>query len=357
MVSARTRAWLFLLCLVLLGLFALRSGSSVGPINSRVSDIDTYHAMIRSIRSGMPYYDAIGEELRRWGYATREAFNWRTPLLMTAEARVPDDVSKTVLLVLTALLCAGTARMPNTWAAGGLSLTMQLGMLALFAGTDTYVMSEPWAGVLVALSICAYHWRLRGTGVALGLTALFVRELAAPYCVVCTCMAVAQRRWREVGAWAAGAALYFAYYAWHLSNVFEHRRPTDISHVGSWLALGGVTSVVTKVHWQGWLILLPMWITALSLLVIVAGIGDSRSDFRARVTSAAYLVFFLVAGRAFDWYWGLVAWPTWALVIGAGPRRIARALSVAVNAPSSNHAADTSVERGAGGVHPEAAGK
>jgi Na+/proline symporter len=116
-----------------------------------------------------------------------------------------------------------------------------------------------------------------------------------------------------------------------LSNVLAHRLPYDISHPSSWLSFGGMASVVTKVHWHGWLILLPMWLTAPALMLIVAGLADARSDVRARITAAAYLAFFLVAGQSFDWYWGLTAWPTWALVVAGGPRAIAHAIRTIVD--------------------------
>ena len=43
-----------------------------------------------------------------------------------------------------------------------------------------------------------------------------------------------------------------------------------------------------------------------------------------RATSAAYLGLFLVAGKPFDWYWGFLAWPTWAIASGFGLAAIVR---------------------------------
>jgi hypothetical protein len=330
--TARGRALTFLLTLLAIGLLAVRSGQRVTPINNaKVSDITTYHRMIDRLRAGTPYYDAIGSELRRWGYATREVFNWRTPLLMTFEAQVSNATAQRLLVILAALVCAGTFAVVSGWTRVAITVLMQLGMVALYAGSDAYVMSEPWAGVLIALSICAFSMQRRRAGVALGLLALFVRELAAPYCVVCTLMAWRQRRRAELTAWIAGGLFYFGYYAWHLSHVLAHRLPNDISHPSSWLTFGGLSSVVTRIYWHGWLVLLPMWVTAPALVLIVAGLADTQSDDRARITSAAYLLFFLVAGQSFDWYWGLVAWPTWAFVFAGGPRAITNAVRALAN--------------------------
>jgi hypothetical protein len=210
--TVRGRAAIFLLTLLTIGLLALRSGQRVTPINNvRVSDITTYHRMIDSLRAGTPYYDAIGGELRRWGYATREVFNWRTPLLMTFEARISNRAAQGTLVVLALLVCVGSCAVVSGLTSMAIAVVMQLGMAALFAGSDAYVMSEPWAGALIALSICAFGLRQRGAGVALGLLALFVREIAAPYCIVATVMAWRQRRRGELAAWLAGAVAYFAY--------------------------------------------------------------------------------------------------------------------------------------------------
>ena len=52
-------------------------------------------------------------------------------------------------------------------------------------------MPSLWAGVLIGLSICAYGIDRPRTGVALGLAAVFIRELAMPYCLVAAAMVFA----------------------------------------------------------------------------------------------------------------------------------------------------------------------
>src|SRR5678815_3172166 len=103
-----------------------------------------YRAMIDDLHPGTSYYDAIGGELRSRGYATREVFNWRTPLLMTSLATMPDAVSERILIGLMAFLTVATyfTASPGGWR--WLSVLMQAGGIALFAGTDLRVMGEPW---------------------------------------------------------------------------------------------------------------------------------------------------------------------------------------------------------------------
>jgi hypothetical protein len=52
-----------------------------------------------------------------------------------------------------------------------------------------------------------------------------------------------------------------------------------------------------------------------------------------RLTSALFVVFFLAAGKAFDGYWGLVAWPVWALAFGYGVELVWAAARAVTQSP------------------------
>ena len=300
-------------------------------VAGRVGDVATYQAIVSRLRAGEPYYNAVGDALRSGVYATHEPFNWRTPLLWSSLARLPDAAGRIVLLALGLALLwmtlALTARKP-LWVAG--SNLMEAGAVVMLAVPGVVLLGESWAGMLIGLSVCMYATgRVRG-GVLLGLAALFVRELAAPYCVACSIAAVVSRRWREAGAWLVGACLYGAYYGWHLANVVEHRLPGDLSHPSSWLELGGVPSLLTMGRWQAWLLPAPSWATALALTAVAAGACAPRTPAHVRLACAVYAVFFLLAGKTFNGYWGLVAWPSWALGCGFG-------LQLAADAVTSLH--------------------
>jgi len=330
--TVRARAVLTLLALGAIGLAALRfpAPAPVPAATAGGSDVATYQAIVAKLRTGALYYPTIGFELRRAGYATREAFNWRTPLLWSAVSAVPEAVGRVVIFALLLVLCSATlatVRQPST--AVGTAFAIQLGVAAILTVPSALVISEAWAGVLVGISVCAYALRRRGFAVALGLLALFVRELAAPYCVVCTVIAAVNRRWREVWAWIGGACVYAAYYGWHLTQVWAHRLPTDRPHSSSWLDFGGLPCLLSTIHWQGWLLLLPLPLTALALVLIIAGIADARAPLHVRTASAVYVVFFLVAGKPFDHYWGLMAVATWALACGYGARMTGEAIRMA----------------------------
>ena len=287
---------------------------------------------------GRRYYVAVGRELRAGHYATREVFNWRTPLHWSALSAAPEIVARALLIALGLVLCVATMVITEDQPPVGrwTAIAMQTGVLVMIAVPEAIVMSETWAGVLIGLSVCAYGVGRQRLAVPLGLLALFVRELAAPYCVLCAVAAITRRRWREVAAWLGGACLYAAYYGWHLTQVWAHRLPTDLAHPQTWLELGGLPFLLSTVHWHAWLLVTPMPLTTLALVLVTAGIIHTGTPQQVRLTSAAYLAFFLVAGKSFDIYWGAMAWPTWALACGYGMLAIGDTLKVAfVPTPST----------------------
>lgn len=218
--------------------------------------------------------------------------------------------------------------------------TMEAGALAILAVPSALVFGEAWAGVLIGLSVWAYARHRRAVAVALGLLALFVRELSAPYCVICVLIAALNRRWRELGAWLAGACVFAGYFGWHLMQVWAHRLPADRAHSSSWLEFGGLPFLLSTVHVQAWLLWLPAPLTALAVVLIVAGISDKQAPLHLRAAIGVYALFFLVAGQPFNGYWGLMAWPCWAVTCGYGARVIGEAM-VTVSAPLGRSLSET----------------
>jgi len=71
----RTRAVLTLLALGAIGLAALRipAPSAAPVVTATNGDVATFQAIVARLRAGVPYYPAMGFELRRSGYPTRDA--------------------------------------------------------------------------------------------------------------------------------------------------------------------------------------------------------------------------------------------------------------------------------------------
>ena len=95
------------------------------------------------------------------------------------------------------------------------------------------------------------------------------------------------------------------------------------------MEFGGLPFLLAAVHYQGWLLVLPEPLTALSLVFLVAGVADEDAPVHLRAASGVYVAFFLVAGKPFNDYWGLMAWPSWGLACGYGARKIGHAIKIA----------------------------
>ena len=233
-------------------------------------------------------------------------------------------VARVVLIGLGLLLLAATvtqlaSESPLVVLGGAVA---QAGAIPIVLVPGAVVLHEVWTGVLVALSVCLYLRRQWIPAAAVGILALFVRELAAPYCVVAALLALRGRRWREVGVWAAAAVLYAGYFAAHVQQVIAHARPGDLAHLDSWIQWGGLPFVLSTLRWNGWLTVAPAWVAAVALVILLAGIVDRALSPHLRLAAAAYLALFAVAGHDFNNYWGAIPLMTWPLLFGYGLRTV-----------------------------------
>jgi hypothetical protein len=292
-----------------------------------LTDAQTFALVVERMRTGEGYYAAMGAELRQHGYPTLHPFNWRTPLHLSALALAPWAVWRAVLTALLVMLYVGVMMTVRSGAAAPAANGLMLGVLVVTAATDAVFVSEVWAGVLIGLSICAYALARRPIAIVLALTALMVRELAAPYCVVCTLLALSERRWREGAAWAIGAAAYASYYSWHVAQVLAQRTPADIAHGSGWLTFPGVPFLQATLLKLGWFALLPASTAVVAMALLAAGLAASETPRRLRAASAAFAILFLLAGLPFNDYWGFIAAPVWAITCGYGVSAIIATVS------------------------------
>jgi hypothetical protein len=286
-----------------------------GPI---VLDPVMFDGVLARLQAGGDYYDVVGDALRANGYPVRSVFNWRTPLLWTALAPLAPSVRRLLLTLLGAVvgtIAVLTARRRSRFAAAATATTM-LGVALLMSAPAAVAMGEAWAGALVGLSVCAYTVERRRWGAALGLLAMFVRELVAPYAVICTILAWRRRHRRELAGWIVGGFTYMAYFAVHASQVRAHQLPTDLAYTHSWVAIGGVPFLLSTVRWNGLLLLSAPIFTVVAFALIATAVAAPAVPVHLRLTTCAYLTLFLFVGGEFNRYWGYLTWPTWMLACG-----------------------------------------
>ena len=289
-------------------------------------DVALYRAEIQRIAAGQNYYQAASAELHQRGYPTHSVFNWRTPLPMWLLGKLPSEtfgraiigVLGAVALLLTIVVLSREAGV-RTALLGGL---IMLGALMPCWLEEIYVMPVVWAGVLILLSIAAYALDRPGWGVVCGLAAVFVRELAGPYAIVCLFLALRERRIREVSLWLVGLAAYGAFYLWHARQAMALVGPNDLAHAGGWLQFGGAAFVISIAQMNAFLLLLPQWVTALCLPLAMLGFAgwNSPTGLRAGITACVFLTLFAFFGIAINQYWGSLIAPV--LCLGAVQRPV-----------------------------------
>ena len=270
------------------------------------TDMLLYKDVAQGIRNGGTYYEVMGSELRAHNYPVRSIFNWRQPWLLEGLASVPDWCGRVMLVLLAAVMIVKAAGILRREMLG--SLFVINAALPAVAGQSLF-FSEVWAGLLVALSVVAYAKGKRAEGVLWGVAALFVRELAAPYCILATLIAIWEKRWREVAAWSASLAVYGVFFAVHAWRVMQYIRPDDPAHQNSWIYLGGLPFLFQIWRTNGLFMLLPRPVFALVVVAIIVSWWSPKVPVHVRGAVALYSACFLVVGLPFNTYWGLLLAP------------------------------------------------
>ncbi len=282
-------------------------------------DLVSYQRIIERLRGGADYYTAAHEVLVADGYGTRSVFNWRTPAWPVLLAALPPGGGQGVLAALALFGLLLVYRMLRE--EGGV-LVAVLSMLAVgislggIVAPASVVFSEVAAGTLILISVAAYGngWRL--AGLLVGLLALFLRELAAPYVVVAIVLALRQRRWNEVRLWGLGLAAYAAYFGWHWWMVSQQLGPMDRAYGDGWLQFGGVGFILATAGFNGLWSLGPVWLPALLLPLGMLGLWAWPKGTLALATVVVFVVLFAAVGKPFNFYWGALYTPV--LMLGLG---------------------------------------
>ena len=297
-------------------------------------DVPLYRAEVDRIHEGEGYYRAAAAELTARRYPTRSVFNWRTPLPMWLLGKMPTvALGKALLgllslalmlLAFEALAREQTKPIADTNAAppsiGSLfrrhgrpvaCVLLLTGPLLPTVLGDLFVMPVLWAGVLIGLSACAYGVDRPWLGVAFGLAAVFFRELALPYCLVCAAMAWHNDRRAELVVWMLGLTAWLGLFCLHGWYVAELIAPDARAHRHSWVQFGGPSFVISTAQMNAYLLLLPQWVTAVYLVAALVGFGGWRTPLGIRIglSTCAFLAAFAVVGHSFNQYWGSLIAP------------------------------------------------
>jgi len=280
-------------------------------------DIALYRAKLERINAGQDYYEAAGAEMRVRGYPTRSVFNWRIPLHFWLIGWMPKvQFGKALLgaLALALMLVAFEALARedvNRIGRPVACILLLTGPLIPCILGNLFVMPVLWAGVLIALSICAYGLRRPGWGVGFGLLAIFIRELAMPYCLVAVGLAWWHKRRGELAAWTVGLVVWAVYFGLHWLQVTDLIMPGDRAHRESWVQFGGAAQVISNAQMNAYLLLLPQWVTGLYFVAAMFGFAGWHTPLglRAGLTACLFVAAFGIAGQELHQYWGSLIAP------------------------------------------------
>ena len=293
---------------------ASQSTAPTGTASTDQGDIATYTRIVDHMRQGQDYYAAAHVELIHGAYGTRSVFNWRLPALSWFTSRLPSLAWASAMLEMAA---AGAILLAFHWlracgrAVAFISVPALVLNLVACVAPDAVLFADIVAGLLIFISASAYGAKWPVLGFAAALLALFVRELAAPYVLICVFFALRERRQLETAAWLAGLAAFAAYFAWHCAMVKAQLGALDVAYPESWLQFGGPRFVLDTAAFNGVFITAPLWVTAILVPLALFGLLAWRGEGSARAgfTVAVYLALFLFVGKRFDYYWGALYTP------------------------------------------------
>jgi hypothetical protein len=303
-------------------------------------DFLLFHRLAEHVRAGENYHDAAFREMRAHRFPTGSPFNFRTPTYAWVLGVLPSDTwgrGLLMVIALAALVANFRADLSDLSLAGAVLGGLFLFGIAMWTWDPVSIYNqEIWASMLIALSLGLLGLGRRYPAIAVGVLALFFRELALPYCLLAGGVAFWHRRRLEAALWLSGVALYFLFLGWHAHEVFQRMTPEDQAR-SDWLCFGGlkfdlVTSRMSELLYSapGWVVAVYLW---LALIGLVGWRGDRGS--LAACTVVAYLAAFSVVGNPYNCYWGLLYTPLLAFGLPRAPAAIADLVHAFSKRPAS----------------------
>ena len=283
------------------------------------TDLLLYDTIVAGVRGGSPYYAVAAETQRMGHYPLKPFFAVRLPTLAVIQAALPAILVNLLLLAL----CIGTilawvARLrPETAGIVPLGAAGLLVVAGLSVNLDPsfIVFHEVWAGPLIALSLALRrpgHWL---PAVALGLSAMLIRETALLYVAIMAVFAWVEGERRETLGWLAALGVFAVVLAAHAHAVSLISGPLDRVSQG-WTGLEGFGFYVRLATISSGLDILPQWLASLVLGTALFGWLAWRDTVatRALVVFAAYAALISLFARSDNFYWALMTTPV--LLVG-----------------------------------------
>lgn len=294
-----------------------------------IGDHALYLKVLRKMEAGQPYYSAVAEEHRIYGYPLRPFIAVRLPTLEVALSKIGLPLGTVIasILGLAALFLwrkrlAGEPDLPSYARFGVLLMAINLGQVM---SGQWVLIHEVIAGVLIAIALALYRpERPWGTLVAIA-AALAIRETVLPVALLFGLLALIDRNWKLAAAWVTVVVAFAAGLALHASAVAGVVHPGDIGGAG-WMGLNGWNNYIGFVQNSSALRFgAPQWIAAILTPLALLGwlAWRSRLGTLGLVVQAGYAAAFMLFARADNDYWGMLVVPTLFIGLVFAPAALA----------------------------------
>ena len=310
---------------------ATAPGPTASPADTpadRDTDLQLYDRIAERVGEGENYYTVAVEEQRARDFPVRPGLAVRLPTLAFLTAWLGDfGMGALALMLGAATLFAWWLRLKDE--PGGSERSTVI-LLLLAIGTlsglkPTYLaLHEVWAGLFMALSFGLHRRHRWGLAWLAAAAALAIREHALPFVLLMGALAAWRRDLKEAIGWALLAAIFLVGLSLHLQAVSAVTTPADPLSP-SWLALRGLGGWSANVVTSSALHLLPYWLAAPLVFLPLLGWAGWRTDagLFGFLLCLGYGVFFMIAGRANNFYWALIVMPVWFIGYAFLPRSLA----------------------------------
>ena len=287
--------------------------AAAGPV--RFDDLRLYDAVIARLQRGEGYYDVIAEEHRKLPFPLKPGMAVRLPTLAYLAAWLgPSGLGAAAILLAGAVALAWWRRLalePGGRNNRVVIMILLLGGLNFLLVRYFHVLHELWAGGLLALAFALHRPGQRWiAALCVAALALAIRETALPFVLLAAAVAGYRRDWRECLGWTALALTFTAAWAWHLHLIAQLARPEDLVSA-PWLTLRGLPGALSLYLLPTPLRFLPAVLAGPVIVLALFGWAGwkSAAGTFGTLLLLGYGLFFMVAGRPENWYWGALVTP------------------------------------------------
>jgi hypothetical protein len=270
--------------------------------------------IVEDIRHGADYYTAAANALRISGYPLRPFVAFRLPTLAVVQSHMSQVAVALLLYALAVItLFAWSQRLGDAFPRfTPRAVATMLAAAGLMSALDADMVArhDVWAGLLVALSLAARRPGRWVTAVALGLSAMLIRETTVLYVAIMTGAAMLDGQRREAAGWIVAIMLFAIVLGVHANAVEAVVRPLDQVSTG-WSGMLGFGFAVTSIVRTTALSLAPPALGALAVALALAGWATWRDPLatRALATLLGYVMLLSFFGGPDDRAWGFIVAP------------------------------------------------